>query len=499
MAMNRRSVPRWLLMIACAWLPIHGLLAAEPTPEAIASKVDDLFGEWAKPDSPGCALAVVRGGRVVYAKGYGMADLEHGVAITPRTVFYIGSVGKQFTAYAVVKLAHQGKLALDDEIRKHLPEFPDFGRPITIRHLIHHTSGLRDFFELLSLAGTREGDLVTQKDLLRIIWKQRELNFQPGEQFLYSNSNYAVLATIVERVTGESFRDWMASNVFAPLGMSQTQVCDDHTRLIKDRAWSYRPDPDAKGAFKAVVLPYSGYGAGGIYSTADDLVRWVSNYTKPRAEDDRVIRQMLEPGRLNSGQPIDYAFALVAGQHQGLKLIGHSGALAGYRAYVGYFPDQDLGVIVLSNLASFVAMGKAMQVAELFLSEHMPEIKTAKPGTAAKTPPEAGKASTDRREQPAIHDAEKASSLSEDELRSYAGLYASEELETTYTIVVEDHNLVVKHPRNRGARLIARGKDQFAGSGSFLRVQFQRDAQGLINGLRVSNGRVIGVFFQKQP
>jgi CubicO group peptidase (beta-lactamase class C family) len=497
MVMKRLFVPRLLLMIGCASLPINGQ-AAEPSPEAIAAKVDALFGEWAKPDSPGCAVAVVRGGRILYAKGYGMADLEHDVAITPRTVFYIGSISKQFTAYAVVKLAQQGRLALDDEVRKHLPELHDFGRPITIRHLIHHTSGLRDYFELLSLAGTREGDLVTQKDLLRIIGKQRELNFQPGERHLYSNSNYALLATIVERVTGESFRDWMARNVFAPLGMNQTQVCDDHQRIIKDRAWSYRSDPGAKGAFKTVVLPYSGYGAGGIYSTAEDLARWVSNYAKPRAGDDRAIRQMLEPGRLNSGQPINYAFALMVDQYRGLKRIGHTGSLAGYRAYLGFFPDQDFGVIVLGNVASF-APGKAMQLAELFLAEQVQEVKTAMPGPAAKPALEAGKTAPARREVTSGQNAEKPLALSEDELLGYAGPFASAELETTYTIVVEPHNLVVKHPRKEDVRLVARGKDQFAGNGSFLRVQFQRDSQGRISGLRVSNDRIIGLLFQRQP
>ena len=224
-------LPSLLLAIACGPLRAEGR-AAEPAPDPIAARVDALFAQWAKPDSPGCAVGVVRGGKILLARGYGMADLEHDIPITPRTVFYIGSVGKQFTAYAVVRLAQQGKISLDDEVRKHVPELHDFGRPVTIRQLIHHTSGLRDFFELLSVSGMREGDLVTQKDLLGMIFKQRELNFPPGDRFLYSNSNYALLATIVERVTGEPFRDWMAANVFAPPGMNQTRVCDDHQRII---------------------------------------------------------------------------------------------------------------------------------------------------------------------------------------------------------------------------------------------------------------------------
>jgi CubicO group peptidase (beta-lactamase class C family) len=470
----------------------------ETPPNPMPAKVDALFAEWAKPDSPGCAVAVVRGGKILYAKGYGMADLEHDIPITPQSVFYIGSVGKQFTAYAVVRLAGQGKLSLDDDIHKYLPELHDFGRPVTIRHLIHHTSGLRDYFELLTLAGTREGDLVTQKDLLRIIWKQRELNFPTGQRHLYSNSNYALLATIVERVTGESYRAWMARNVFEPLGMSQTQVGDDHARIIKNRAWSYRSDPVAKGAFKTMVFPYSGYGAGGIYSTVEDLARWLSNFTKPREGDAPVTRQMFEPGRLTSGQQIGYAFALMVDEHRGMKRIGHAGALAGYRAYLGFFPDQDLGVIILSNLASFPP-GKAMQLADLFLPEKIEKPKTATPGSAAEPTRAAVAIPLTRTEGPGEKPTEKPPALTADELGAYSGSYSSPELEATCTIAVEHESLVARLARNNEIRLAARDKDHFTGSGAVRDVQFERDAQGRISGLRVSGGRVVGVLFQKQP
>ena len=369
-------LPFLLFAIVCSSLRAESL-PTEPVSDPMAARIDALFAEWSKPDSPGCAVGVVRAGKIVVARSYGMADLEHDIPITPRTVFYIGSVGKQFTAYAVVRLAQQRRISLDDEVRKYVPELHDFGGPVTIRQLIHHTSGLRDFFELLSLSGMREGDLVTQKDILGMIFKQRELNFPPGERFLYSNSNYALLATIVERVTGESFRDGMARNVFAPLGMNDTQVCSDHQRIVKNRAWSYRSDSANKGMFKTVVFPYSGYGAGGIYSTVEDLARWVSNFTKPRPGDERTISQMVEPGRLNSGQAITYAFALSVDEYRGHKRVGHSGALAGYRAYLGFFPDHDLGVIVLSNLASFPP-GKAMELADLFLTDKVEPLKDAK-------------------------------------------------------------------------------------------------------------------------
>ncbi len=470
----------------------------ETPPNPMPAKVDALFAEWAKPDSPGCAVAVVRGRKILNAKGYGMANLEHDIPITPRTVFYIGSVGKQFTAYAIVRLAQQGKLSLDDDVHKYLPELHDFGRPVTIRHLIHHTSGLRDYFELLTLSGTREGDLVTQHDILRIVWKQRELNFPTGERHLYSNSNYALLATIVERVTGESYRAWMARNVFEPLGMSQTQVGDDHARIIKNRAWSYRSDPAAKGSFKTMVFPYSGYGAGGIYSTVEDLARWLSNYTKPREGDALVIRQMFETGRLNNGQQINYAFALMVDEHRGLKRTGHAGALAGYRAYLSFFPDQDLGVIILSNLASFPP-GKAIQLADLYLAEKVERPKTATAGSAAEPKRAAVGPPPTRIDVPGGQPADKPPALTAAELQDYRGSYSSPELDATCTIAVEHESLVARHARNNEIRLVSRDKDHFTGTGAVRDVHFERDAQGRISGLRVSGGRVLGVLFQKQP
>jgi CubicO group peptidase (beta-lactamase class C family) len=490
-------LPSLFLAIACGALRAEDP-AAEPAPDSIAARVDAIFAEWSKPDSPGCAVGVVRAGKILVARGYGLGDLEHDIPITPRTVFYVGSVGKQFTAYAVVRLAQQGRISLDDDARKYVPELHDFGPRVTIRQLIHHTSGLRDFFELLSLSGMREGDLVTQKDLLGLIFKQRELNFPPGERFLYSNSNYALLATIVERVTGESFREWMARNVFAPLGMNQTQVCDDHARIIKNRAWSYRSDSGKRGAFKTVVFPYSGYGAGGIFSTVEDLARWLSNFTKPRPGDERTISQMVEPGRLNSGQSITYAFALMVDEYRGQKRVGHTGSLAGYRAYLGLFPKQDLGVIVLSNLASFPP-GKALELADLFLADEVRTLKDAKTGPTTNPVPSALGLAPARPGVQMGPRAENSAALTAVELRGYIGAYSSPEVGAACKIDVDQDHLIVKHARNEDVRLATLGKDQFRGTGSFQQVHFERDAQGQINGLRTSNFRALGVLFQRLP
>jgi CubicO group peptidase (beta-lactamase class C family) len=345
---------------------------AAPGDERTA-KVDALFANWNKRDSPGAALAVVQGGKVLHAKGYGMADLEHDVPITPQTPFYIASVAKQFTAFAIARLAQQGKLSLDDDIRKHLPELHDFGKTVTIRNLIHHTSGLRDYLILLMLAGGRQGDLITQKDALRLLRGQRELDFPPGEQHSYSNSNYILLATIVERVTKQTYHDWMAKNVFEPLGMSRSEVGDDPGRIIKGRAFSYAPQPGAKAGvhFKTLVEPISSYGDGNIFCSAEDLARWLSHFGRPRVGDEATIKQMYEPGKLLDTIPLSYAFGLVIGEYRGLSLIGHGGGWAGYRTYVGWFPEHDLGIIILSNDASFDPQPLAMKVADIYLAEHL--------------------------------------------------------------------------------------------------------------------------------
>jgi CubicO group peptidase (beta-lactamase class C family) len=495
MVMKRLLSSALFFAVACG-LNVDPVSAAAPSANPSAAEIDALFAEWAKPGSPGCAIAVVRGGRILYSKGYGSADLEHDVPITPKTVFYVGSVSKQFTAYAVVKLAAEHKLSLDDPVREHVSELHDFRHPLTIRHLIHHTSGLRDYFWLFGLAGWREGDLITQKDLLQLIWKQRELNYPPGERYSYSNSNYALLATIVERVSGESLHDWLAHRVFRPLGMTHTQVGDDHERIIKDRAWSYRADAKVKGAYRTVVFPYSGYGAGGIYSTLEDLARWESNLAKPRTLDEPIIHQMFEPGRLNNGQSLNYAFALMVDPHRGLKRIGHTGSLAGYRAYLGFFPDQDLGVIVLSNLASFPP-GKAMQLVDLFLGEQSDKPKASESNSAAGRAPQQTKpGSAGAGAQNADRD-KKAPALTADELRDYAGAYSSAELETTYMIVVAQSHLVVKSARRDDARLVARAKDEFTASGPFHELHFLRDGQGRVTGFRVANDASLGVLFER--
>ena len=341
--------------------------------EVITAQVDKLFSQWDKPDSPGAALAVIKKGEVIYTAGYGSASLEYEIPITPSTVFHVASVSKQFTAFAITLLAHQGKLRLDDDIQKYLPEVPDFGRSITIRHLIHHISGMRDQWELLAMAGWRLDDVITKEHILKMVRNQQDLNFEPGEQYLYCNTGFTLLAEIVARITGISFREWTEKNIFKPLSMSDTQFYDDHERIVKNRAYSYAPVRE--GGFKKRRLNYANVGATSLFTTAEDLAKWVQNFRDVRVGGPDVIEQMHEQGILSNGKKISYAFGLVIGEYKGLKTVSHSGGDAGYRSHVVRFPEQEFAVVVLSNLGSFNTSGIAREVADIYLSDEIKKIE----------------------------------------------------------------------------------------------------------------------------
>jgi CubicO group peptidase (beta-lactamase class C family) len=331
----------------------------------MTEKVDALFTPWDKPDSPGCALAVVREGGIVYRRGYGLANLEYEVPITPATIFHVASVSKQFTAMAVILLAHEGKLSLDDDIRRHVPEVPDFGKAITLRHLIHHTSGLRDQWELLRLAGWRMDDVITEGDILSLVRRQQALNFAPGEEHLYCNTGYTLLALAVQRATGQSLRDYAEASLFRPLGMNHTHFHDDHCRIVKNRAYSYAPKKEDGYAHRP--LAYANIGATSLFTTVEDLARWDRCFDEQRVGGRAVWEEMHRRGRLNSGKELDYASGLAHGEYRGLPTVGHGGGDAGFRSMFLRFPEQRFTVILFSNLASFDAGGMARQVADLYL------------------------------------------------------------------------------------------------------------------------------------
>ena len=331
------------------------------------NRIDAIFKPYDRPDSPGCALAVVKDGSVVYKRGYGMANLEYDIPITPATVFHTGSVSKQFTAFAIALLVSEGKIKLDDDIRKYLPEVPDFGKLITIRHLLHHTSGLRDQWELLAMAGWRLDDVITQEHILKMVHNQKELNFEPGAAHLYSNTGYTLLAVIVERVSGQPFRKFTMERIFQPLGMTSTHFHDDHEMVVKNRAYAYAPGP--AGEFKLTALNYANVGATSLFTTAEDMAKWALNFEDQKVGGKSVIDQMHEQGVLNNGTKLNYAFGLQIGKYKGLSIVEHGGGDAGYRSHIMRFPEQRFAVIVHCNHAAANPGGLARQVADQFLTD----------------------------------------------------------------------------------------------------------------------------------
>jgi len=327
--------------------------------------VDRLFAEWDKPDSPGCAVAIVQNGRMLHARGYGMADLEHDVRITPGSVFYVGSLSKQFTAMSIALLAQQGALGLDDDIRKYLPELPAYETPITIRHLIHHTSGLPEYMPLLARAGWRPDTPFGNHDVLDIIAREHQLNFRPGDQFSYSNTGYTLLGVIAERAAHVDLDTFAKAHIFSPLGMTATHFHSDATRLVNHRAYAYEPSPNG-GLRLAPPVP-TRVGAGGIFTTVEDLAKWDQNFYDGRVGGQTLIRQMTTPGTLNSGRPLEYAFGLEVRDYRGLRVVEHGGDLAGYHAYLTRFPDRHLSVIGLCNLSTINPGPLAHTVADIYL------------------------------------------------------------------------------------------------------------------------------------
>ena len=364
------------LLLFSFLLSMHA--GAQPLTDSLGKRIDKLFSYWNNANSPGCAIGIVRNDSLIYAKGYGMANLEYGIPITEKTIFHMASVSKQFTAYSIVLLARKGKLKLDDDIHKWLPWFPDLHEKITILHLLNHTSGIRDQWQLLAIAGTRLDDVITQEQIIKVLGKQQALNFKPGEQYSYSNSGFTLLAEIVRSVSGRSLRQFTDSAIFKPLGMQDTHFHDDYTEIVKNRAYSYQ----RKGfsGFSNSILSYSNAGATSLFTNVNDMSKWVINFYKPVGGTAADIDQLVQKGKLNNGVELSYARGIVSDRYKGWKQYSHSGGDAGFRTYVSVFPDLKLGFIVFSNLGDINVYEKTYQLADLFIHDTTakvpaPEIK----------------------------------------------------------------------------------------------------------------------------
>jgi len=299
-----------------------------------------------------------------------LANIEQGASITPQSVFDIGSTSKQFTAASVLLLEKQGKLSVNDDVRKYMPELPDYGQTITILRLLNHTSGLRDYLTLMSLAGINFDSVTTDDDALQLVVRQKALNFAPGSDWLYSNTGFFLLSVIVKRASGKTLREFAAENIFMPLRMAHTQFRDDHTALIANRALAYDPNEKEDG-YTLSVSYFEQTGDGAVHTSVEDLQKWDENFYTGQVGGRAILAEMQQQGKLNSGKVLDYAKGLVIADYRGLRTVSHGGAWGGYRAELLRFPDQHFSVACLCNRDDANPSKKAQQVADIYLGSLM--------------------------------------------------------------------------------------------------------------------------------
>lgn len=452
--------------------------SCEPQQDSGQPDIDEIFEEWNKPDVPGGALGVVKGGKLIYSKGYGIADLEHDIKITPASVFYTGSVSKHFVTFCILLLEEQGKLNLDDEIQKYLPDFPEYNQPLTIRHFIHHTSGVRDYLTLQALRGENYMDHHEVSEVYELIKRQSVLNFTPGERYLYSNSCYFMLAMIIEKAAGESIREFARKNVFEPLGMNNTLFFDDVTDLVKNRVFSYQRTDDG---FDNLVSRFDLVGSGGVYSTIEDMFLWDQNFNDNKLGNGgpEIMEKMHEEGLLNNGESSGYAFGLANGTYRGLRTVGHGGSLAGYRAHFLRFPDHDFSVIILSNRSDGRPGPKAYEVADILLEDVFTEEKEVNQNNQSS----GSTSSSEQAEVPAL------------DLTEFAGDYYCQDLDIIYRLMVKDDVLQFSIENREAFDMQITGVDQFRGRG-FVVFRFARQ-NGKITGFEMDAGRVTNLEFAR--
>ncbi|HVT58637.1 MAG TPA: serine hydrolase domain-containing protein [Thermoanaerobaculia bacterium] len=457
-----------LAVVLAALLASAARPAAPPVEDPRADprtvKADAVFARFDHRDSPGCALAVVRDGRVAYARGYGMASLELAVPITPLTVFDIGSTSKQFTAASVLLLAQEGKLSLDDEVRKFLPELPAlYAIPgsaagaspagITLRHLLHHTSGLRDYINLMILAGARVEDVTTDEDALAMLARQKALNFSPGRQFSYSNTGYFLLSQVVKRVSGKTLAEFAAERLFRPLAMNDTLFLDDHARVVPRRASAYAPA--AAGGYRTDLSNWEQTGDGAVNTTVLDLAKWDQNFYQPRVGGEALIAQLTTTGSLAGGEKIDYARGLVVDQYRGSRRVRHGGSWAGYRAELLRFPEQRFSVITLCNLATADPAQLADQVADIYLAERLAAPPAAAVSGAAgpgSGPGQSGSPAGAAGEGPAA--SRPAPPLAEAEAARFTGLYWEQRGDRVRRVLWREGKLLYVRGEGGGSELL---------------------------------------------
>jgi CubicO group peptidase (beta-lactamase class C family) len=521
----------------------------EKEDEALERRVDQIFAAYDKPDSPGCTLGVIRDGNFVYKKGYGAGSLELGVPLTPESVFYMGSVSKQFTAASVVLAAEQGFLSLDDDIRKYVSEIPSYGKPITLREMLHHTSGFRDILSLLFLAGRNSEDIHPTNELLDLLSRQKALNFNPGDEFLYSNTNYFLMSVVIRRATGKPLSQFAEENIFKPLGMTHTSFYDDRSVVLPGRVAAYAPRPGG-GFLVDWSTNYDMVGGGGLMSSVDDLLLWDRNFYDNKLGKGTLLKEMQTEGVLNNGKQIEYALGLFMSNHRGLPIVAHDGANFGYRTSMVRFPQQKFSVVCLCNLATSNPSRLAYEVADVYLEGQLAPDPQPTAGAKVDPQPLAGwyrnleshsayqllaadgdivalgtrfkardanhfaatpgaEMSFDHLQNggrrltlafedaaPQVFESFEPVKPTAEELAPYAGEYTSTELQASYRFAVKDGKLILATNWQEPAVLQPTIGGEFQ-SPAGVAIVFRRDAAGHITGCDLFAGRVRNIYFTR--
>ena len=480
--MKRDAAVRTIIIagsVLVAWLLFSDSSSAQAYPRTeLTIQVDELFAAWDGETSPGGVVGIFMDGRIIYSKGYGVANLDYDIPITPQSVLRIGSISKQFVAMCIAILAEQGKLSFDDDIRTYLPEMPDYGNQITIRHLLHHTSGIREYLALVNLIGKPEGSVFgyTTRELVELLSRQQKLNFEPGSQFSYTNSGYFLLAEIVTRVSGMKASAFAQENIFEPLSMTQTRFYDDPNAIIRNQAFGYSPKRD--GGYRLDILRSDVIGDLGVITTVEDFLHWDNNFyeNKLGARTKDLITMMFTRGRTSNEEELSYALGLEFDSYRGLKTMGHGGSAVGYVAEFLQFPEQRFSVVILSNLSSFRPGRLARQVADLYLADQLSEVQASD--------------ERDRTRPDAPEPVERPTP----ELEAFIGDFYSEELDFVYSFMVEGSSLQFEI---RGSRmeLLPLSEDQFGWGRREL--NFFRDESGIVSGFTLDAGDVQDLNFQK--
>ncbi|RYU93175.1 serine hydrolase domain-containing protein [Emticicia agri] len=537
-------------------------LSAQTQNDSLAIKIDAIFKKYEGKDRPGCAVGIIKNGVLVFKKGYGMANLEYDIPNTPTSVFDIASVSKQFAGYAIATLLIEKKIALDDDVHKYLPDVPDFGKTITIRHLVHHTSGLRDWPQTLHAAGWRWDEVFSFEDIMRMVKNQKDLDFEPGFKYSYSNTGYNLLAAIVEKVTGTSFRDWTDTHIFKPLGMNSSHFLVDYTEVVKNMAYSYFPSD--KG-FKKSVTALTAYGSSSLFTTVEDLSKWAIHFNKSVSDKNPVFMQMLEEGKLNNGGAVKYGYGLAYGSNEGFRTISHTGGWASYQTVLMHYPDQQVSFIILGNSGDFDLGGSTNEVTRALLpfqskpaakpavsatvNKDAPNVKVAEsvlkkytgafqlgPGWAVTITLENGQLFTQANGEARFPMDSKSDSTfwinaygasmtfvkdskgevnllkykyiqakritpwqpDKAQFEQYAGTYFSTELGTEYAITHSEGQLKISNFRLGDIDLGIDPTTENQFSSSVGKIRFYKDSQNKIAGFKLSGGRIQNIKFEKR-